>query len=81
MPKIGRGAAAAKTSKPAAKSGGSFDASFVFKKETKGAVAFEEVDENGKVLDMADASIGSIYLRKSALGGAVPKTIQISVSY
>jgi hypothetical protein len=50
-------------------------ARFKMKKETKGAVMFEEIDEKG---EPAINISGSIYLRKSALGGVPPMLIPLT---
>jgi hypothetical protein len=54
---------------------------FVFNKETKGSVQFQEVDENGKKLEMQDdgCAIGALYMRKKALGGKIPTQILVSI--
>lgn len=54
---------------------------FKMEKETKGAVRFQEVDGNGEVLDYADAVIGTLYMRKSALQGAVPSEVKATFSW
>lgn len=71
-----------KRSLPSAKSaGGTFTVRFQQKKETPGAVQYEEVGSDGKVVDMPNAKIGSIYLRKSGLGGSIPSVIDVTVSF
>ena len=40
-------------------------ASFIFLRETKGALVYQEVDENGRELDQHNALAVTIYLRKS----------------
>lgn len=54
-------------------------AKFQFERETKGAVRFQEIDDNGTVLDMNAAVIGTLYLRKSHLGGTTPQSITVSI--
>jgi len=54
---------------------------FKMEKETKGAVKYAELDDNGNVVDYADALSGTLYLRKSALQGAVPSEIKVTVSW
>ena len=51
-------------------------ARFKMKKETKGAVMFEEIDEKG---EPAINISGSIYLRKSALGGVPRQVMTVTV--
>ena len=47
---------------------------FAFEKETKGAVRFQEVGEDGK--PAFAPSIGTLYIRKSALpDGKIPQTL------
>lgn len=54
---------------------------FVLKRETKGAVLYEEVDSNGRPLDMAHANIGSLYIRKSSdIGKKMPPRITVEVA-
>lgn len=48
---------------------------FVLAKETKGAVRYNEVLEDGQ----EEALIGSVYLRKTHLGGKVPSAIRVTV--
>ena len=51
-------------------------ARFKMKKETKGAVMFEEIDEKGEpTINIS----GSIYLRKSALGGVPRQVMTVTV--
>ena len=46
--------------------------------ETKGALKYEEVDAQGNpTVDL----MGTLYLRKSALGGAKPATLAITVTF
>lgn len=52
---------------------------FQIKNETKGAVRFEEVDATGQVKDFATATIGSLYVRKSAIKGAIPQKLTVTV--
>jgi len=55
---------------------------FVIEKETKGALRFAEVDKEGKELDVAGSSVGTIYVRKSALekaGFKGPKALRITI--
>lgn len=40
-----------------------------FKKATPGTFVFNEIDDKGNILTGDDASIPSLYIRKSALSG------------
>jgi hypothetical protein len=55
-------------------------AKMVFERETKGAVRYQEVDSDGKALDILDSIIGTLYIRKTALNGQAPKTVTVIVS-
>lgn len=49
-------------------------------KETKGAHQYREVDENNKTLEMVDAHIGQLYVRKTALNGSqAPNVIKVTI--
>jgi hypothetical protein len=49
-------------------------------KETKGALRYMEVDPHGNVeVDLADALIGTLYVRKSAMLGETPTVIDVTV--
>jgi hypothetical protein len=55
-------------------------ARFAFDRETKGAVRFQETDiATGRPLDMQEAAIGTLYLRKSVLKGITPAAITVSI--
>lgn len=52
---------------------------FAFEKETKGAVRFQEVSEDGK--PAFAPSIGTLYIRKSALAdGKIPQTLTVTIT-
>jgi hypothetical protein len=52
---------------------------FAFEKETKGAVRFQEVGEDGK--PAFAPSIGTLYIRKSALpDGKIPQTLTVMIT-
>lgn len=54
---------------------------FTLERETPGAVRYMEVDDNGEQLEIADgAKIGTLYIRKSALGGGIPDSIEIVIT-
>ncbi|NIN68875.1 MAG: hypothetical protein GTO63_30150 [Anaerolineae bacterium] len=51
---------------------------FRIEKLTKGAVRYEEVDENGKAVE--NFAVGKFYIRKSAfLGASPPQQIQVQI--
>jgi hypothetical protein len=47
--------------------------SMQFKKETKGALVYEEIDNGGNVIDFGLAKIGTLYVRKKAFTGSPPR--------
>jgi hypothetical protein len=52
---------------------------FAFEKETKGAVRFQEVSEDGK--PAFAPSIGTLYIRKSALAdGKIPQMLTVTIT-
>lgn len=56
------------------------DIKFKFEKETPGAVRFQEVDEDGNTKSLADgATVGTLYIRKTALGGVKPSTLEVTI--
>ena len=54
---------------------------FKLDRETKGALRYQEISADGKELksDMDGSLIGTVYLRKARLGGAIPQTLTITV--
>lgn len=54
---------------------------FKFERETKGAVRYQEIDKDGKVLTTSDAEclIGTIYLRKLAIAGPHPEALTVTI--
>lgn len=51
---------------------------FAFEKETKGAVRFQEVGEDGK--PAFAPQIGTLYVRKSAMtDGKIPQTLNVTI--
>jgi hypothetical protein len=51
---------------------------FAFEKETKGAVRYQEVGEDGK--PAFAPQVGTLYIRKSAMSdGRVPKALIVNV--
>jgi hypothetical protein len=52
---------------------------FAFEKETKGAIRFQEVGEDGT--PAFAPQVGTLYIRKSALpGGKIPKILTVSIT-
>lgn len=55
---------------------------FKLERETKGAVRYFEVDDEGRRIDnIQDAVIGTVYIRKSALDGKVPQSIKLVLKF
>lgn len=56
---------------------------FALERETKGALRYQEVDPaDGRPIDLANgAKVGTLYIRKSALGSAQPKLISVSLAW
>lgn len=54
---------------------------FTLKKETPGAVCYQELVPGNPNPSMDDMVIGSLYIRKKALGGKVPQAVMVEVSY
>ena len=50
------------------------------KKETKGAVQYEEVDGNGQKVAADQAVFGGCYIRKSALGTSFPPNFTLTAT-
>jgi hypothetical protein len=53
------------------------EARFKLEKETKGAPRYQEVDEEGEVIEQAGTKIGTLYLWKSAFerGASFPQLL------
>ena len=52
---------------------------FAFERETKGAVRFQEIGEDGK--PAFAPSTGTLYIRKSALAdGKIPQTLTVTIT-
>ncbi len=54
---------------------------FTFKKETPGAVCYEEVVPGNSNPGPDDKVIGTLYIRKAALGGVVPKSVSAEITF
>jgi hypothetical protein len=51
---------------------------FAFERETKGAIRFQEVSDDGS--PASAPQVGTLYIRKSALpGGKIPKTLTVTI--
>jgi hypothetical protein len=48
-------------------------------RDTKRTRVYQEVDQAGNLLDVADAVCGVVYLKAAALGGARPERIRVTV--
>jgi hypothetical protein len=52
---------------------------FAFEKETKGAVRYQEVGDDGG--PAFAPQVGTLYIRKSALpGGKIPKSLTVTIA-
>jgi hypothetical protein len=53
------------------------------KRETKGALRYQETDDKGEPIEQAWAKIGTFYIRKSAFerGQAFPQILEVTVGY
>jgi hypothetical protein len=52
---------------------------FAFEKETKGAVRYQEVGDDGA--PSFAPQVGTLYIRKSAIpGGKIPKTLTVTIA-
>ena len=55
---------------------------FIVEKTTPGAVRFQETDDKGQPLKIGDgAKVGTLYVRKSALGKDIPNNLTVELSY
>ena len=52
---------------------------FKIEKQTPGAVQYKELDANGQKQTVALSTIGTLYLRKSALGASIPEDITVEL--
>lgn len=60
---------------------------FHLERETKGAARYQELDADGQAINtdrksggnMDDAVIGTIYIRKAALNGTIPDTLEVRI--
>jgi hypothetical protein len=60
----------------------SIQADFYLDRETKGALLYKELDDNGRPIEsMYAGKIGNVYIRKTAFNGSgFPKKIRINVT-
>lgn len=64
----------------AARSNQAIQIEFVFERETKGAVRYQQVDASGSPINGDDALVGTMYVRKAKLPeGKVPKRWEIEL--
>ena len=56
-----------------------FSVNMILAKETKGALQYKEVNEQGQEVEFGSAKIGTLYLRKSGFASGFPKAIQVAV--
>jgi hypothetical protein len=56
---------------------------FVFERETKGAIRYAEVDAAGEIIgDYTQFVIGTLYVRKSALNGdGIPSSLKVKIEF
>lgn len=52
---------------------------FCFRRATKGAVVYAEVDSTGTDLKGDSGVVGTLYIRKSALNGNTPEVIRVTL--
>jgi len=57
----------------------SFSALFTLDRETKRTFRYTQVNSIGTVLDSADASIGSLYIKKKSLPSPPPSQIKVTI--
>lgn len=54
--------------------------SYILARDTKGALVYQEVDQNGNVLDIAGGAVnGTLYLRKNKVVGE-PKHLTVTIT-
>ena len=52
---------------------------FVLERTTKGALRYAELGPDGAPLTQADAVVGTLYVRKSALTGQEPSRLTVTI--
>lgn len=48
-------------------------------RETKGAVRYQEIDQNGIALGMQESVVGTLYIRKNKIVGNIPERIELTI--
>jgi hypothetical protein len=48
--------------------------------ETRNTLRYHEINDKGERVELAESTIGTLYLRKKALNGARPARLQVTVS-
>lgn len=58
-----------------------FSRTMVLQYDTKGAVRYQELADDGRELRQKDPGclIGTLYVRKSALNGSIPKSLILTI--
>jgi len=60
----------------------SIEVNLVFKRETKGAILYEEVDSSGSKTHYGNQRLGNLYIRKSSFpNNKAPTHIRVIVNY
>lgn len=55
---------------------------FLLDQETKGALRYKEVDDNGTPREITEgAKIGTLYIRKTAIPGKQPPALSVTVEW
>lgn len=52
---------------------------FKLKKETKGAVCYQQVNADGEYISGDSALVGTLYLRKALLNDEAPQELKVTV--
>ena len=52
---------------------------FKLEKETKGALRYQEVEQDGRPVAVGSWVIGTLYIRKAALNGQFPPNLTVTV--
>ena len=53
---------------------------FKIVKQTPGAVQYKELNKDGQQATVAESTIGTLYLRKSALGVNIPEDVTVELT-
>lgn len=57
-----------------------FSLLFNIKRDTPGTFVFEELGSNGLPADKSSLKVGSLYIRKTALGNEPPARIRVTIT-